>query len=126
MSAGLKEFYHSSDFPCIICTGLVECWEFIVVHIHYINRGIRDSLLMLSSVSILHVVYHLCSLCSLNKDGLVDLCYWLTCQESEQGVFYFTPPHNIKYDMLVSVLDRTKLWTYYECRKCEKIGFIIY
>lgn len=54
MSAGLKEFYHISDFPCIICTGLVE------------------------------------------------------------------------YDMHVSILGGTKLWTYYECRKCEKIEFIIY
>lgn len=25
--------------------------------------------------------------------------------------------------MLVSVLDGTQLWTYYECRKCEKIEF---
>ena len=54
MSAGLKEFYHISDLPCIFCTVLV------------------------------------------------------------------------KYDMLVSVLGGTKLCTYYECRKCEKIEFMIY
>ena len=71
----------------VIVNSSFICWEFIIVHIHYINRGIRDSLLMQSLVSILHVVYHLCSLGSLNKDRLVDLCCWLTCQESEQGVF---------------------------------------
>jgi len=39
-------------------------------------------------VSILHVVvFHRCSLGSLNKDRLVDLCCGRTCQGSEQVVF---------------------------------------
>jgi len=33
------------------------------------------------------VVFHICSLGSLNKDRLVELCCWWTGQENEQGVF---------------------------------------